>query len=198
MSEFAERPHRMERSDVIANRVRVLDAARVVFAERGLDAEVKEIAERADVGVGTLYRHFGSRDGLLAALLRQADEDILRRLEAAENESPAAAVRAMIHAGAEACERFGALTEALFSGHLGHLKDSDPERVLVEPFARVLRRGSEEGVFRADLDIPLAIAMLKSVFTSGAVGQSPERSFSETADAIADLFLRAISAGSFP
>jgi AcrR family transcriptional regulator len=57
-----------ERADAARNRARVVEAARGVFAERGLDVPMAEIAERAGVGVGTLYRRFGCREDLVAAI----------------------------------------------------------------------------------------------------------------------------------
>jgi len=69
-----QRALKSERSDAVANRERILEAARIVFARRGLDAEVREIAEEAGVGIGTLYRHFGSREGLLMALKQETKE----------------------------------------------------------------------------------------------------------------------------
>ena len=49
------------RKDVIHNRAALLDAARAVFADHGLDAPLDLIAEKAGVGRGTLYRHFADR-----------------------------------------------------------------------------------------------------------------------------------------
>jgi AcrR family transcriptional regulator len=56
------------RRDAQRNRHRVIDAAMEVFAERGLRVSMADIAERAKVGVGTVYRRFGSKDALIAAL----------------------------------------------------------------------------------------------------------------------------------
>jgi AcrR family transcriptional regulator len=61
----AERPLR---ADARRNRERVLTAARAVVAEHGLDAQMDQIAARAGVGVGTLYRHFPTKEALLQAL----------------------------------------------------------------------------------------------------------------------------------
>jgi len=55
------------RVDAERNRVRILDAARVVFAEQGLDASMTEVARRAGVGIATLYRRFPAREDLIAA-----------------------------------------------------------------------------------------------------------------------------------
>ncbi len=56
---------------------RILDAARDVLAESGADASMEEIAARAGVGVGTVYRRFASKDALIGELLQLAVEEIL-------------------------------------------------------------------------------------------------------------------------
>jgi AcrR family transcriptional regulator len=56
------------RADAERNRERVLDAARAVFAEQGLDASTNEVARRAGVGVATLFRRFPTRDDLVGAV----------------------------------------------------------------------------------------------------------------------------------
>jgi AcrR family transcriptional regulator len=55
------------RADAERNRCRIVDAARAVFAEQGLDASMNEVARRAGVGVATLFRRFPTRDDLIAA-----------------------------------------------------------------------------------------------------------------------------------
>jgi AcrR family transcriptional regulator len=57
-----------QRADARRNRERVLSAARAQFAANGLDAQVDDIARAADVGVGTVYRHFPTKEALLEAL----------------------------------------------------------------------------------------------------------------------------------
>lgn len=59
------------RADAERNRERVLDAARAVFAEHGLDASTNEIARRAGVGVATLFRRFPTRDDLIGAVFAE-------------------------------------------------------------------------------------------------------------------------------
>ena len=65
------------RADAARNRARVLDAARTAFAEAGLDVGVEEIARRAGVGKGTLYRRFPTKQALVRAIF----EDILEEIE---------------------------------------------------------------------------------------------------------------------
>jgi len=71
------------RSDSRRNRLRLVEAARELVAERGMDVTAAEIAGRAEVGVGTLYRRFGSKD----ALIRDILADGLNEVEAVAQEA---------------------------------------------------------------------------------------------------------------
>jgi len=108
-----------------------------------------------------------------------------------QTQKPVAALRAMIQAGAEACEQFGALTEAVLAGELDELGGGHDE--FTELLANLLQRGIQEGVFRPDLEVPVAIAILESVFTSGAFLElAAQSSYPAAADSVADFFLKAI------
>ena len=80
------------RADALRNRARILEAAEVVFAAEGIEAPVDAIAEKAGVGVGTLYRHFPTKEKLCEAILldrlRGLTEDARAQADA---EDPAAA-----------------------------------------------------------------------------------------------------------
>lgn len=71
------------RADAARNRARLLEAAQAVFAERGLDATMDEVARRAGVGVGTAYRRFRNRDELISALFEQRLEALVATLDEA-------------------------------------------------------------------------------------------------------------------
>jgi AcrR family transcriptional regulator len=79
---------RARRADAIANRERVLRAARECFAE-GLDAQIHDIAKRAGVGVGTVYRHFENREALVEALAVDCIGDLQVHARAALEEPDA-------------------------------------------------------------------------------------------------------------
>jgi AcrR family transcriptional regulator len=64
----AQKIARKPRADAQRNRERILEVAKQVFARRGAEASMDEIAKRAKIGPGTLYRHFPTRDDLLAAV----------------------------------------------------------------------------------------------------------------------------------
>lgn len=72
---------RVLRADARRNRERVVAAAHEVFAESGPEASLNEIARRADVGPGTLYRHFPTRQALLTAVLADRVETLCRRAD---------------------------------------------------------------------------------------------------------------------
>lgn len=71
------------RRDAQRNRDAILSAAQAVFSERGLDAGVEEIARRAGVGMGTLYRRFPHKDDLIAAIFEQRLNELAVAAEAA-------------------------------------------------------------------------------------------------------------------
>ena len=74
------------RADARRNRDELLDVARQVIAEQGVDASLRDIARRAGVGIGTLYRHFPTREALLAAIIG----DGMRRMSARAEDLSAA------------------------------------------------------------------------------------------------------------
>src|SRR5713226_8945397 len=75
-------PSRARRADAQRNAERLLAAAREVFAEQGPDAALEEIARRAGVGIGTLYRHYPNRDALVEAVFRDRVEAAKARADA--------------------------------------------------------------------------------------------------------------------
>jgi AcrR family transcriptional regulator len=64
------------RADARRNRERILKAARRVFAEQGMHSQIDDVARRAKVGVGTVYRHFPTKEALLESLVREHFEEI--------------------------------------------------------------------------------------------------------------------------
>ncbi len=155
-----------ERADARANRERLLDAAAAVFAEHGIPAEMKTIAERAGVGVGTIYRNFATKDDLVAAvLLRTIDRAVELITRASEIADPAEAVTAMIQVACDHAEANSGLFQALFSGGLP--PDCVPEDRSLE-FLRivtgVITRGQDAGAFRADMPAEFLAAFLDAFF----------------------------------
>jgi AcrR family transcriptional regulator len=80
---------RPRRADALRNRERVLEGAWACFAEAGLDAQMHDVAERAGVGVGTVYRHFATRDALLDELCSRCLTDLVATARRALTEQDA-------------------------------------------------------------------------------------------------------------
>ena len=90
---------RKPRADSILNRERLLEAATEIFAAGGPQASLEAVARRADVGIGTLYRHFPTREALFEAVYRR-EVDQLGDLadQLARDADPVEALRAWLHA----------------------------------------------------------------------------------------------------
>src|SRR5487761_263657 len=82
-------PARPLRKDAARNRELLIAAARDVFAQRGIEASLDDVARRAGLGVGTAYRHFANKYELLTALMAQTIDEIVEQAEyAATLEDP--------------------------------------------------------------------------------------------------------------
>ena len=88
---------RKRRADAERNRLRLLNVARVAFAERGMSASLQDIARTAGVGIGTLYRHFPTREMLVDDIYRDEGARLMvAARELATSHDPVEAVRAWI------------------------------------------------------------------------------------------------------
>src|SRR6478752_2314263 len=86
------------RSDAARNRQKLLTAAAEEFTLRGSDASLEAIAKRAGVGIGTLYRHFPTRDALVAAAYEAEVEDLRATADVLLADVDADDVRGMLYA----------------------------------------------------------------------------------------------------
>jgi AcrR family transcriptional regulator len=80
---------RRPRADAVRNRERVLEAAKIVFNAGGPDASLEAVAKRAGVGIGTLYRHFPTREALFEAVYRREVQQLGELAEALKSEPSA-------------------------------------------------------------------------------------------------------------
>ena len=152
------------RADAARNRARVLDAARSAFAEAGLDVGVEEIARRAGVGKGTLYRRFPTKEALVRAIFEDILDDIERIVEDADAEPDAwTAFTKYLSATA----RMQASNQGFYdvvAQRLGAaaLTDDQRERI-IDTTTRMLKRAQEARVVRDDLvpeDVQLMLRMV--------------------------------------
>jgi AcrR family transcriptional regulator len=87
-------PPRKPRADAERNRLHLLVTAKAAFAEKGSDVSLEEIAQSAEVGIGTLYRHFANRDALIEAVYRNETEQLARAAkQLSETHAPVEALR---------------------------------------------------------------------------------------------------------
>ena len=102
------------RADARRNREAILKAARAVFSARGRDAHLDDVARRAQVGMGTVYRHFPTKEALLEALAREQFEILTGWAREAQDEPNAwAALEALLWRGAGCQASDRALMEAV-------------------------------------------------------------------------------------
>jgi AcrR family transcriptional regulator len=93
---------RRPRADAARNRERVLAAAKVVFSTGGPKASLEEVARQAGVGIGTLYRHFPTREALFEAVYRREVEQLVELAgQLAVTATPVPALRRWLHANVE-------------------------------------------------------------------------------------------------
>ncbi len=156
------------RADARANRLRVIEAARALFRERGLDAEMREIAERAGVGFGTVYRNFPAKDELVAAVAAEMIERMRATIEAAGAEDdPLAAIERFVRGGLATVEEYGDLMEILHHGMPPACKEQFAELNPMQHLAAFVRRGVESGALRADLDAGVVATRIIASFIPG-------------------------------
>lgn len=173
------------RADARRNREELLEVARQVIREQGVDASLRDIARRAGVGIATLYRHFPTRDDLIAAIVG----DGIRRMQthATELSATKPSGEALNEWLADVATRIGpyqglpaAMLDALVS-------DGSP---LSAPCAEIMNAGYEllsraqaDGVVRPDVTWP-------DVFTGvAAISGIATRSGSETSSRILSIYL---------
>jgi len=93
---------RRPRADALRNRERVLEAAKTVFSAGGAEASLEAVARRAGVGIGTLYRHFPTREALYEAVYRREVEQLAELAEQLREEpSPVNALRRWLRSNVE-------------------------------------------------------------------------------------------------
>jgi AcrR family transcriptional regulator len=147
------------RADAERNRERILAAAAEVFADRGLDVSLDEVAAAAGVGVGTVYRRFADKDALIDALFDDQIGAVVRLAQhALEIEDPwegfATFMRGMCRL--QAADR--GFKEALLSGDRGRERVAAARETIAPLAIRLLERAQEAGAVRDDLgsfDVPM-------------------------------------------
>ncbi|NUW37805.1 TetR/AcrR family transcriptional regulator [Nonomuraea sp. SMC257] len=163
------------RADARHNHDQLLAAARAAFAEHGTEASLRDIARRAGVGIGTLYRHFPTREALLQALMRARFDALGQRASGLLAEpSPREALLTWLEEVAAGSATYRGLPESVMTA----LRDEGSElhascAAMREAGARLLERAQAEEAVRADVTIEELLALAAG--TAWAGEQSPGR-----------------------
>jgi AcrR family transcriptional regulator len=144
---------RKPRTDAIRNRERVLEAAKAVFSAGGADASLEAVARTAGVGIGTLYRHFPTREALFEAVYRREVEQLGELADALKAESdPVDALRRWLRSNVEfvATKKGMVAALALAAAGSSELHAFSFER-LTKAVGALLDRAVAAGEIRADI-----------------------------------------------
>jgi AcrR family transcriptional regulator len=162
--------HRPQRSDAARNRQRLLAAAVEVFAEHGLDAGVGEIAARAEIGRGTLFRNFPSKQDLIAAVvadkMQRAVADGRKLLASDEGRGTAVFefLKEMVHRQ----QRERALFEAIADEFLSHPDIKAVQTDLLGLLDDLLDDGKRAGTVRPDVGAVDVMLLTKGVCSAAS------------------------------
>ena len=148
------------RADGVRNRQRVLEAAAELLAERGLKVQVEEIAQRAGVGVGTVCRHFTTKEGLIAAVLESVCEQLLEATRAALSDPDAGrAFTRFVTTMADFQARHRILAEEMALTADLPTSTREVKVALRQAVAELVERAQNDGTVRSDIG-PADMAML--------------------------------------
>jgi AcrR family transcriptional regulator len=177
------------RADARRNYDHLLVVARDVVAEQGADASLRDVARRAGVGLGTLYRHFPTREALLEALLRtNVDEATARAADLETSSTPEDALVSWLRDSVAITHEYrgvGALLTAAIEDTESALNASCV--ALHEAGTRLLERAQAAGIARADIDgtdLFALVAALAWVYDQPSLAPRADHLFGVIASAV--------------
>jgi AcrR family transcriptional regulator len=174
---------RKPRADAERNRVRLLETAKAAFAEKGSGASLDEIARTAGVGAGTLYRHFPTRDALVAAVYLNETEQLVAAADRlAKTHPPVMALREWLLQFVDYIATKHGMSEVLNSivGGTSDLYSASTARVK-RAIAKLVDRAVASGDIRLDLD-PLDLLRALAGVASIGLGSDGERAAKHLVD----------------
>jgi AcrR family transcriptional regulator len=176
------------RADARRNRARILESARAVFAEYGADAQMDDVARQAGVGVGTVYRHFETKEALLVELLREKFRLFAARTrEALEQDGePFAVLEDLLRRNANTAASDAAVQHALAgAGDNIWMQAAAEQEALVAVTSELVARARSAGTVRPDLEAD-DIAMLMCGVCS-TMGDRPGFDWRRHLDLVIDM-----------
>jgi AcrR family transcriptional regulator len=149
---YAETPARPLRADARRNRERIMAAAREQFAARGRRAQMEDIAASAELGVGTLYRHFADKRALVTAMVQELFGTMTQLATDAEHiEDPYEALTTLIRSQSDLVAHDRGLQFALMSDDLEWEGIHEDFAELSTITNRIIQRGIDQHVVRREL-----------------------------------------------
>lgn len=177
------------RADARKNYAHLFAVARAVIDERGVEASLRDIARKADVGLATLYRHFPTREALLEALLRESLDELTHSADTFEKSAdPEGALISWLREAVAFVNRYNgvvAVMAAALADDQSALHASCLN--LRSAGARLLHRAQAEGAARADLD---GVDLFAVIGALGWIGDQP--SLAPRADHLFDIVAGAL------
>jgi AcrR family transcriptional regulator len=191
---ISETHGRGERRDAQRNLARVLRAAHELFAERGADVTMEEVARRAGVGVGTIYRRFPSKEQLFAAVSQAACADAQSHLESAAQaeREPLGRLRALVFVQYHRCQAQAALLDPQPIA-TGAAEQQELYALLHGMLAQAIAEGQRAGVVRAGDAAVLAALCLELL--SPRAFQNLARAIDGDAAEVAEQVIRFVLGG---
>lgn len=148
------------RSDAVANQRKIVEAATRLMAERGLEAELTDIAHEAGVGVGTVYRCVGNRDQVIETIVRDAVGQMAASLDEAEaGDGGAENLNRLVERLHTIVGKYGWVHAALIGGR----EELRKEMRAIDPLRRfeaLYERAQASGQLRTDIDAGVAAALI--------------------------------------
>jgi len=186
MADQLVRSGRKPRADAQRNRERLLEAATQIFNQGGAEASLEAVARQAGVGIGTLYRHFPTREALFEAIYRREVQQLVALAEQLDNEAPVEAVRRWVHAmiGFVAVKKGMSAALAVVAQSSSQLAVCMLEQ-MVGALDRLLRRAVSAGEMRGDIS---AEEILRALVGMCYMHDTPDwrRNVLRTADVLID------------
>lgn len=185
-------PDKPLRRDAERNRRRILDAARELFAQRGLGVTLNDIAHHAGVGVGTVYRRFPDKTVLIESLFEESLSDIADRLRvAAEDPDPWHGLATFLEGQFESHAQDQGLKELVTATPNGIARVSRLRDELLPLSATLVRRAKQSGAIREDV-APTDLAIVQIMI--GAVLDAAREADPEVWRRYLAIILRGLSA----
>jgi|ERR1700722_14131786 AcrR family transcriptional regulator len=142
------------RADARRNRERILESARAAFAESGDEVQIDDVARHAGVGVGTVYRHFPTKQALVTELVRQTFRlfTVRAREALAADEEPFALIEGLMRRIAETAAGDAGVQYALAASEGPAWRESQAEQdELIAVIAELVERARRAGTIRPDI-----------------------------------------------